>query len=234
MEASPTMANERSHVYPLSSATSPSTQLEGLGGAMPRMRLGESESRTRLTMANLELLESEITHTRGYTIPRKDCQACDVQPYSDEQIRTEIQEIYDTLVSTEKKCKEVVNKWRSGVPARQGGEQCEEMRISHQQLIQLHFDFYLACQHPRATTKIQKLPIKHFMSDRLWLYGFQSLFDLHDSILPRFRDHMLKFIYLAYSMMTLLLETVSIFEGKWIECLGDLGRYLMYIEGRVT
>lgn len=41
---------------------------------------------------------------------------------------------------------------------------------------------------------------------------------------------MLTFIYLAYSMMALLYETVPAFEDTWIECLGDLGRYRMAIE----
>jgi len=41
---------------------------------------------------------------------------------------------------------------------------------------------------------------------------------------------MLAFIYLAYSMMALLYETVPAFEDTWIECLGDLGRYRMAIE----
>jgi hypothetical protein len=41
---------------------------------------------------------------------------------------------------------------------------------------------------------------------------------------------MLAFIYLAYTMMALLYETVPEFEETWIECLGDLGRYRMAIE----
>lgn len=41
---------------------------------------------------------------------------------------------------------------------------------------------------------------------------------------------MLTFIYLAYSMMVLLYETVPAFEETWTECLGDLGRYRMAIE----
>jgi hypothetical protein len=41
---------------------------------------------------------------------------------------------------------------------------------------------------------------------------------------------MLTFIYMAYSMMALLYETVPAFEDTWIECLGDLGRYRMAIE----
>jgi hypothetical protein len=41
---------------------------------------------------------------------------------------------------------------------------------------------------------------------------------------------MLAFIYLVYSMMALLCETVPTFEDTWNECLGDLGRYRMAIE----
>jgi hypothetical protein len=41
---------------------------------------------------------------------------------------------------------------------------------------------------------------------------------------------MLAFIYLAYSMMALLYETVPALEDTWVECLGDLRRYLMAIE----
>lgn len=38
------------------------------------------------------------------------------------------------------------------------------------------------------------------------------------------------FLYLAYSMMALLYETVPAFEETWAECLGDLARYRMAIE----
>lgn len=41
---------------------------------------------------------------------------------------------------------------------------------------------------------------------------------------------MLAFIYLAYTMMALLYETVPAFGDTWIKCLGDLGRYRMAIE----
>jgi hypothetical protein len=43
--------------------------------------------------------------------------------------------------------------------------------------------------------------------------------------LPASLNYMLAFIYLAYLMMALLVETVPAFEDTWIECLGDLGRY---------
>ena len=41
---------------------------------------------------------------------------------------------------------------------------------------------------------------------------------------------MITYIYLAYSMMALLHETVPAFEDTWVECLGNLGRYRMVIE----
>jgi Est1 DNA/RNA binding domain len=41
---------------------------------------------------------------------------------------------------------------------------------------------------------------------------------------------MLSFIYLAYSMMTLLIESVPSFEEIWIEYLEDLARYRMAIK----
>jgi len=41
---------------------------------------------------------------------------------------------------------------------------------------------------------------------------------------------MLSFVYLAYSTMTLLAESVPGFQETWIECLGDLARYGMAIE----
>ena len=41
---------------------------------------------------------------------------------------------------------------------------------------------------------------------------------------------MLVFVYLAYSMMALLMESVPSLKETWIECLGDLARYRMAIE----
>ncbi|KAL6355089.1 hypothetical protein LRP88_11566 [Fusarium phalaenopsidis] len=43
---------------------------------------------------------------------------------------------------------------------------------------------------------------------------------------------MLSFLYLAYSIVALLYETVPAFEDTWMECLGDLGRYRMAIEDK--
>ncbi|KAF4480630.1 Telomerase-binding protein EST1A [Colletotrichum fructicola Nara gc5] len=68
------------------------------------------------------------------------------------------------------------------------------------------------------------------MPARMWRHGIHSFLELLRHRLPASLEHMLTFIYLAYSMMALLYETVPTFEDTWIECLGDLGRYRMAIE----
>ncbi|KAK8036744.1 hypothetical protein PG994_015241 [Apiospora phragmitis] len=64
----------------------------------------------------------------------------------------------------------------------------------------------------------------------MWKHGIHAFLELLRHRLPASVEHMLTFIYLAYSMMALLYETVPAFEGTWMECLGDLGRYRMAIE----
>lgn len=67
------------------------------------------------------------------------------------------------------------------------------------------------------------------MPARLWRHGIYTLLEsIH--CLPDSLDHILAFIYLDYSMMTLLYQSVPDLEKTWIECLGDLGRYRMAIE----
>src|ERR1700728_2437383 len=64
----------------------------------------------------------------------------------------------------------------------------------------------------------------------MWRHGIHSFLELLRHRLPDSLDHMLTFVYLAYSMMALLMESVLSFEETWIECLGDLARYRVAIE----
>src|SRR5438552_1798699 len=68
------------------------------------------------------------------------------------------------------------------------------------------------------------------MPARIWRHGIHSFLELLRHRLPDSLDHKLTFIYLVYSMMALLIESVPSFEETWIECLGDLARYRMAIE----
>lgn len=91
-------------------------------------------------------------------------------------------------------------------------------------------DFFLASQHPSASPALSRLAAKYSMPARMWRHGIHAFLEVLRHRLPESLDHMLAFIYIAYSMMALLYETMSVFEDTWIECLGDLGRYRMAIE----
>ena len=68
------------------------------------------------------------------------------------------------------------------------------------------------------------------MPARMWRHGIHSFLELLRHRLPESLEHMLSFVCLAYSIMTLLIESVPSFVETWIECLGDLARCRMAIE----
>lgn len=67
------------------------------------------------------------------------------------------------------------------------------------------------------------------MPARMWRHWIHSFLEVLKHGLPYSLEHMLTFICTAYSITTLLYETVPQFEDNWIECLGDLCRYRMAI-----
>ena len=66
------------------------------------------------------------------------------------------------------------------------------------------------------------------MSSKLWRHSIQYLLEMLHYRLLESLNHMLTFLYIAYSMMALLYENVTAFEDTWIEWLGDLGRYRIF------
>ena len=154
-------------------------------------------------------------------------------PISQEQLVAEVKGIYAGLVMIEAKCIEVDNKQASADPGAQpklNNAQWQAFIALHRTLLHEHHDFFLASQHPSASPALRRLASKYAMPARMWRHGIHSFLELLRHRLPSSLDHMLAFIYLAYSIMALLYETVPAFEDTWIECLGDLGRYRMAIE----
>ncbi|KAM3066234.1 hypothetical protein ACMFMG_012137 [Clarireedia jacksonii] len=145
----------------------------------------------------------------------------ETRPISQEQLVAEVKGIYAALVMVEEKCIEVDNK-QAGLAQ---GDSTSHMKLNNEQwqaLIALHpsvseFSSTSSCFKVRNACK-DVAPWDTFVLGAL------------RHRLPASLDHMLAFIYLAYSMMALLYETVPAFEDTWIECLGDLGRYRMAIE----
>ena len=161
----------------------------------------------------------------------------ETRPISHEQLVVEVKGIYAGIVMVETKCKDVDEKQTAAAqekdPSRQTkltNEQWQALIALHKTLLHEHHDFFLASQHPSASSALSRLAAKYSMPARMWRHGIHAFLEVLRHRLPESLDHMLAFIYIAYSMMALLYETVTAFKDTWIECLGDLGRYRMAIE----
>ncbi|KAH8674843.1 hypothetical protein BGZ60DRAFT_469014 [Tricladium varicosporioides] len=145
------------------------------------------------------------------------------RPISGEQLVVEVKGIYAGLVIVEAKYIDVVNKLGSqastGNPLDLRSAQWQALIALHRTLLHEHHDFLLASQHPSSSPALRRLASKYFMPRRLWRHGIYSFLELLRSQLPASLDYMLAFIYLTYSMMSLLYETVPAFEITWIEIL---------------
>ncbi|KAG8525670.1 uncharacterized protein KY384_000430 [Bacidia gigantensis] len=161
----------------------------------------------------------------------------ETRPISHDQLVVEVKGIYAGLVMVEAKCIEVDDKQTPSPddkfpprPMPLSNDQWRSLIALHKQLLHEHHDFFLASQHPSASSNLSKLAGKYSMPARMWRHGIHGFLEVLRYRLPDAFEHMLAFIYIAYSMMALLYETVPSFEDTWIECLGDLARYRMAIE----
>ena len=151
---------------------------------------------------------------------------------SHDQLVIEVKGIYAGLVMVEAKCIDVDEK--QCILAQENTSESKPLETHqwqalialHKQLLHEHHDFFLASQHPSASLSLRKLAAKYSMPARMWRHGIHVFLEMLRHRLPESLEHMLAFIYIAYSMMALLFETVSTFEDTWVECLGDLGRYM--------
>ncbi|KAH6879816.1 hypothetical protein B0T10DRAFT_157169 [Thelonectria olida] len=155
----------------------------------------------------------------------------ETRPISQDQLVAEVKGIYAGLVIVETKSIEVDNAQASNTDtSKLNNEQWQALIALHRTLLHEYHDFFLASQHPSASPPLRRLASKYAMPARMWRHGIHSFLELLRHRLPESREHMLTFLYLAYSVMTLLYQTVPAFEDTWIECLGDLARYRMAIE----
>ncbi|KAF1991083.1 hypothetical protein K402DRAFT_170744 [Aulographum hederae CBS 113979] len=160
----------------------------------------------------------------------------DSRDISQEQLAAEVKSIYAGLVMVESKCIHVDKAQSETIHAdsdsdsEMADDHWQALIALHKTLLHEHHDFFLASQHPCASPVLKRLAAKYSMPARMWKHGIHSFLELLRHRLPESLEYMLTFIYLAYHMMALLLETVPSFEDTWIECLGDLGRYRMAVE----
>ncbi|KAH9863013.1 hypothetical protein J1614_010683 [Plenodomus biglobosus] len=163
----------------------------------------------------------------------------ETKPISRDQLVSEVKSIYAGLTMVERECIQV-DKLQAAAIGKDTTEPISDkvdnnhwqaLIALHRTLLHEHHDFLVASRHPSATAALRRLAAKYSMPARMWKNGIQSFLELLRRRLPDSLDHMLSFIYLAYQMMALLHETIPALKDTWVECLGDLGRYRMTIEG---
>ena len=161
------------------------------------------------------------------------------RPMSQSQLATEVKGIYSELVVVEQKCVGAVNVQSQSMQQtldralslrKSQVEQFPALITLHRTLLNKHYDFLLALQHPLAGRNIKELATKYSIAARMWKHGIHNFLKLLRHFLLQSLDHILVFIYLAYQIITLLFKTVPSFEDIWIECLRDLARYRIAIE----
>ena len=190
-------------------------------------------------------LERDRRTSPGGSPPTDDCAVAEpellLQPetraISHDQLVIEVKGIYAGLVMVEAKCIDIDEKQTAAAQEKDlskkiqlKNDQWQSLIALHKQLLHEHHDFFLASQHPAASPALSRLAAKYSMPARMWRHGIHAFLEVLRHRLPDSLEPMLAFIYIAYSMMALLYETVPTFEDTWIECLGDLGRYRMAIE----
>ena len=154
------------------------------------------------------------------------------RPISHDQLGIEVKGINTGLTMVEAKCIHVDEKQSilaQKDPSRRKSltnDQWQSLIALHKQLLHEHHDFFLVSQHPAASFNLRKLAAKYSMPARMRRHGIHAFLEVLRHRLPGPLEHMLAFVHIAYSMMALLYETVPTFENTWIECLGDLGKYV--------
>lgn len=144
----------------------------------------------------------------------------------------EVTGIYIDLVMLEAKGVDVNAKQSIGAPEKDpaqqtkfSNEQWQALSALQRSLLHELHDFSLASQHPSPTPGLTQSTAKFWMPARLWRHGIHSFLEILRRGLSDPLDDILKFIYIAYSMVALLYINVTALRYTWIRCLRDLGRY---------
>jgi hypothetical protein len=178
---------------------------------------------------NKDVAMEEVGGNAQEATPHEMFRQPETHPITEEQLINEVRGIYTGLVMVEKKCIEI-DRQQAESKAELSKTQWQVLVSVHRTLLYEHHDFFLASQHPSAGPVLKHLAEKYAMPARMWRYAIHSFLELLRQKLPGSMEYLLDFIYLSYSMMTLLLESVPYFKETWIECLGDLARYRMAVE----
>ncbi|KAF7866864.1 hypothetical protein EAF04_005705 [Stromatinia cepivora] len=149
-------------------------------------------------------------------------------PVPQEQLLEHIKGVYAGLQKVEAKCIKAVNEitrlTSNDLPTQSklNNEQWQGFIDLHRTLIQQHYRFFLASQHPSASPDIRHLALEYAMPGRLWVHGAYSYLIFLSLRLPDLLDHTNKFTYMVYSALDFLYEAIPSFRDTWAELSGHV------------
>jgi hypothetical protein len=135
------------------------------------------------------------------------------------------------LVTVEDQC--IHEQSLLGDPTSQPAEQWQTLIGLHKTLLDKHHELFLASQHPSAILAMQTMALGRNMLGKMWRNGIYIFLEILRHHLPASHDYMLEFIHIAYSMLALWCKNVPAFTNMWMECLGNVARYGIAIDGEV-
>jgi hypothetical protein len=202
-------------------------------GSRPFLRSIQDEAATGLEPPLAFLNHSETPDPSPRTVQngnREPSMQPVSNPLSQDQLLNEVREIYAGLTMVEKKIVELDPQQTQTNPKDLSNSQWEALIALHRTLLYEHHDFFLASRLSPKLLAMRSISSKLEIPARMWRYGIHSFLEFLRDKLPASVESMLYFIYLAYSIMTLLLESDQGSRRTWIECLGDLAKYRMAME----
>ncbi|KAL2375222.1 hypothetical protein, variant [Blastomyces gilchristii SLH14081] len=155
---------------------------------------------------------------------------CHVKKLSYETLVGEVKDIYNALLTTEIRC--LVECAKIEHITKLNETQWADLVECHKTLLHHHYNLLICTQHPISGREISAIPVTCKMPSRLLHQGIYIFLEIMKARRPDSHDYMTPFIYDAYGLIALLIETAPRFKNVWLECLGDLASYMMCLEER--
>ncbi|OCL03752.1 hypothetical protein AOQ84DRAFT_261408, partial [Glonium stellatum] len=158
----------------------------------------------------------------------------DTPSISQERLIAEVRAIYAGLVVVEQKCIDID---RSPAPENYACSYHPELKDPeskglerkrhelHHVLLNKHYDFLSASQHPSASPALRRLARKYNMPSRMWERGIDDFMKVSLRQMPGTAKHMLDYLSFARSMIDRLNAEVPSLATEWSECIKGLDAY---------
>jgi len=151
-----------------------------------------------------------------------------------EQLVIEVKRIYTGLAIVEARCIDIDGRESTAAQENNSAntaakyDQWQSLVALHKQLLHEHHDFLLASQHPSSSLALKRLVARYEMPSRMWRHGIHAPLEFLRERLPDSREHIIAFIYIAYSMLTVFHEITLRFGAIWIKCLSNIIKPVYY------